>query len=235
MMDAADADDAAGDPLPALSFRTMQVDDLEAVRSLHEEWFPVRYSTGFYDAAVRGKMVGTGEELFSLVAEADGTREMVGLVTCQLTNAETCGDVLFDPADAFVSEQCTRVVYVLTLGSGSRYRRRGLASELLKRCMERAAAEPGCGCVYLHVITYNAAAIRFYEANGFIRLREIQNYYRIDGVDYACYVYVRYLDRARVAGEKEDTSVLASMLAGASFFVPTAVRACLRRGSVGGG
>lgn len=84
MMDAADADDAAGDPLPALSFRTMQVDDLEAVRSLHEEsprragqhwvptrarrsrwvkpharthrWFPVRYSTGFYDAAVRGKM-----------------------------------------------------------------------------------------------------------------------------------------------------------------------------------
>ena len=86
-----------------------------------------------------------------------------------------------------------------------------------------------------HSPRYNAAAIRFYEANGFIRLREIQNYYRIDGVDYACYVYVRYLDRARVAGEKEDTSVLASMLAGASFFVPTAVRACLRRGSVGGG
>lgn len=33
---------------------------------------------------------------------------------------------------------------------------------------------PQCGAAYLHVITYNEAAIRFYEANGFKRLRTLQ-------------------------------------------------------------
>ena len=114
-------------------------------------------------------MVGTGEAIFHLVAEDARTREMVGLVTAQLTDARRCGDALFEPARDFDLNECERVVYVLTLGTVAKYRRRGVSTELLRRCLARAEAEPRCGCVYLHVITYNAAAIAFYERAGFER------------------------------------------------------------------
>ncbi|KAH8093046.1 peptide alpha-N-acetyltransferase [Aureococcus anophagefferens] len=103
----------------------MRVEDLEPIKALHEEWFPVRYSAAFYDAAVRERM---------------------------LTDAATCGDELFEPARDFRAEECSRVM-------------------LLRRCVLRAEAEAGCGAVYLHVITYNDAAIEFYERNDFSRLR----------------------------------------------------------------
>ena len=62
------------DDLPELRFRRLCIDDLETIRcaasaavllaaltrvrarrSLHEEWFPVRYSAAFFDAAVRAR------------------------------------------------------------------------------------------------------------------------------------------------------------------------------------
>jgi len=52
--------------------------------------------------------------------------------------------------------------------------------------------------VYLHVITHNEAAIRFYKKNGFQRLREIPDYYLINERLYNCFLYIRYL------GEEEQ-------------------------------
>ena len=232
--------------VPPLKFRRLCVDDLEAIKALHEEWFPVRYSAAFYDAAVRERMVGTAEPLYTLVAEDARTLEIVGLVTAQLTDAETCGDALFEPSDEFLEAECARVMYVLTLGSASRYRRRGIAKELLRRCVRRAVDEAHCGAVYLHVITYNVAAIDFYEKNDFTRLRMIADYYRIDGVSYACYVYALFLSRARVDGrgatsdgrgraahdddaQRGDlTSYITGALARAALVVPAAWRSCIR-------
>ena len=109
--------DEAREPLPELAFRGLTEDDHAVIKQLHEDWFPVRYSAGFYEAAVRGRMVGTDEAIFHLVAEDARTREMVGLVTAQLTDARRCGDMLFEPAREFDLNECERVVYVLTLGT----------------------------------------------------------------------------------------------------------------------
>lgn len=49
-----------------------------------------------------------------------------------------------------------------------------------------------CGAIYLHVITHNNAAIRFYEKLGFVRVNEIHDYYRIDSDDHSCYLYAKY-------------------------------------------
>ena len=73
-------DEEAREPLPELAFRGLTEDDHAVIKALHEDWFPVRYSAGFYDAAVRGRMVGTGEAIFHLVAEDARTREMVCLL-----------------------------------------------------------------------------------------------------------------------------------------------------------
>ncbi|KAL3766157.1 hypothetical protein ACHAWU_004157, partial [Discostella pseudostelligera] len=58
---------------------------------------------------------------------------------------------------------------------------------------ERNKEEVGCcGALYLHVITYNKGAIRMYERLGFMRVKKIEDYYTINSVNYACYLYARY-------------------------------------------
>ena len=110
----------------------------------------------------------------------------------------------------------TRTVATSTTGAPRSYGRRPA----------RAEAEPRRGRVYLHVAAHIAAAIAFYERAGFERVREIPNYYRIDGEDYACYVYARFLDRARRAPGAAPSLWLASSLAG---LVPAAFRSCFKR------
>jgi ribosomal protein S18 acetylase RimI-like enzyme len=57
-----------------------------------------------------------------------------------------------------------QVMYILTLGTAHFHRRRGVAQALLRRQLRHAlaAADFRCRAVFLHVITYNDAAISFY-------------------------------------------------------------------------
>lgn len=68
----------------------------------------------------------------------------------------------------------THVTYILTLGSRSSVRRRGIASALLQECVENAMRCRSCGAVYLHVKADNTRALRFYEKNGFRNLRFLE-------------------------------------------------------------
>ena len=55
-------------------------------------------------------------------------------------------------------------MYILTLGTSHYHRRRGVAQRLLQEALRYAnqANDYRCRAVYLHVITYNQAAIKFY-------------------------------------------------------------------------
>jgi len=61
----------------------------------------------------------------------------------------------------------------------------------LKRTLERSERTPNCFAVYLHVISYNTAAMRFYEKLGFERVRKILDFYDICGRKFDCYIYAR--------------------------------------------
>lgn len=61
---------------------------------------------------------------------------------------------------------CTQVGYILTLGVAPAARRRGVAAQLLQRVLQ-ALQGRGCRGCFLHVVTYNAAAITFYLAQAF--------------------------------------------------------------------
>lgn len=84
--------------------------------------------------------------------------------------------------------------YIMTLGAVPEFRKKGLGSELVKRCLELARSEHKCGVVYLHVIRYNTNAIRFYEKLGFVRITEIPDYYCIDGDNYNCFLYAKFIN-----------------------------------------
>uniref|UniRef100_A0A7S2N4T1 N-alpha-acetyltransferase 60 n=1 Tax=Helicotheca tamesis TaxID=374047 RepID=A0A7S2N4T1_9STRA len=83
--------------------------------------------------------------------------------------------------------------YIMTLGTVRYYRNRGIASMLVEKAIRDVVeGDEACGVVYLHVITYNERAIGFYERLGFVRVKEIQDYYRINGENYNCYLYAKY-------------------------------------------
>jgi Acetyltransferase (GNAT) family len=67
---------------------------------------------------------------------------------------------------------------------------------LLQRYISYAQSQPHCGAIYLHVITYNVAAIRLYEKAGFVFIKEVPDYYKISGNLYSCYLYVKYINGA---------------------------------------
>ena len=116
-------------------------------------------------------------------------------------------------------------LYLTALAVHPALRRRGVASSLLEAVDAHARSEK-LEQVILHAEDDNDAAIAFYERAGFERVREIPNYYRIEGEDYACYVYARFLDRARRAPGAAPSLWLASSLAG---LVPAAFRSCFKR------
>uniref|UniRef100_A0A7S2GZ31 N-alpha-acetyltransferase 60 n=1 Tax=Octactis speculum TaxID=3111310 RepID=A0A7S2GZ31_9STRA len=203
-----------------ITHRPLCPEDLEELKSLHEEWFPVRYSKAFYESVVHGVVLGSDAPLFSLVAvddhqnDDDGTvtsaaesmdtsgqidttspeirplprANIIGAVIAQIMEAATCGDVDLAPDEY-------KVLYILTLGTASRYRRQGVAKTLVQRCISYAQSVHDCAAVYLHVITYNTAAISFYKDNGFQCLREIADYYLIDQMKYNCYLYIHYTEK----------------------------------------
>jgi ribosomal protein S18 acetylase RimI-like enzyme len=67
-----------------------------------------------------------------------------------------------------------RLFYIMTLGSSHSMRRKGLSTKLVLDCIRLVQQVKDCGAIYLHVITHNHAAIKFYEKLGFYRIDEIQ-------------------------------------------------------------
>ena len=178
-----------------VTFRPLQESDREEIQRLHEDWFPVDYKEDFYDGVVQNKMASTGQPLYTQVA----------VITCPNTQQER---IIGCIVGAFVQvarsksksvelmvpnpNRHTRMFYIMTLGTIKEFRGRGLATTLLEQCFDIIEADSECGVSYLHVITYNTAAIQFYEKLEFSRVEEIENYYLIDDQKYNCYLYAKY-------------------------------------------
>lgn len=103
--------------------------------------------------------------------QQQSVESIVGAVTASTLPLGKVDDPdLMDPSDM----EHTHIMYILTLGCRASVRRRGIASALLKECLQQAARNRRCGAVYLHVKADNMRARRFYEKNGFQNLRFLQ-------------------------------------------------------------
>ena len=173
-----------------LRCRTIQPQDRIQIQALHEEWFPVEYQEEFYNDLVKGKMCHTGEPLYTnvLVDERDE------IVACLVGTSIPRNRLNHLSRQLLLPDgQHDRLFYIMTLGTVTEYRKAGLASSLIQQCIDEVVLpDEECGVLYLHVITMNDAAIRFYERLGFWRVQEIPDYYTIDGKHYNCYLYAKY-------------------------------------------
>lgn len=83
--------------------------------------------------------------------------------------------------------------YVVTLDVAPRYRRHGLARQMMQS-IEQQAVDAGCEATTLHVSVDNADAIAFYESQGYERLHMVRSFY---GLGRHSFVYRKTLQNVR--------------------------------------
>ena len=231
-----------GKDLDALyEYRTIKPTDLQEIKALHEEFFPVRYVDQFYQDAVEGKGIG-GDQLYTIIVTAKGTNcnyhdssssgssssngggRVFSMLSASSTSieegnvinsdgnntqiAKESGEVIIgflfgqfmdtdicEERDIFdIAKRPRKMFYILTIGVRKEYRNVGLASHLVQKSIQAAKEDQSCGIVYLHVIHYNAAAIRMYEKNNFEFLKTMHNFYHIERDYYDSYLYGIFLN-----------------------------------------
>jgi ribosomal-protein-alanine N-acetyltransferase len=149
-----------------MNFRLYQPGDFEQIYAIEEHCFqpPLRFSRAY----IRGLMNNSSAATW--VAEEAGALAGFGII-----------EWLRDPSGA--------TAYVETLEVAENWRNRGIGAELLRR-MEESASNSGVGIVWLHVDVKNAAAIRLYEAHGYVAHGREEDYY---GQDRPALIYAKPL------------------------------------------
>jgi ribosomal protein S18 acetylase RimI-like enzyme len=109
---------------------------------LHDEFFPVKYSDAFYNEMIEERGMH-GLPLFTVIA-VNEKDEVIGFILAQLLDYPARSE----DVDLFQFGQSPKqVCYILTLGVKSEYRRYGIASVLIGRCIDFAALSETCGAV----------------------------------------------------------------------------------------
>ncbi|RLN36647.1 hypothetical protein BBI17_002676 [Phytophthora kernoviae] len=146
-------------------------DNVQRLRELNCQLFPVRYNLAFYK-----EVVSSPPGYAQLACIGGGFA--VGAICCRREPVEGGPDGL-------------QRTYIMTLGVVEGYRRARIGSRLLEGVITQSAQD-GIMQVYLHVQTSNTAALRFYFAHGFEATQVLRNYYKhIEPPD--CYILCRQL------------------------------------------
>lgn len=137
-----------------MHLRPYQPTDFPTLYAIEEACFqpPIRYSRVYLQRLIARR------DSTTWVAEADG--EIAGFTIVEWSD---------DPAAG-------RIAYIQTIEVAPTFRRRGVASELLRRAEESARAARA-NLLWLHVESTNEAAIRLYHAHGFAKQGSEPHYY----------------------------------------------------------
>lgn len=220
-----------------VSFRPLCPDDRRVIQEYHEEWFPVRYDDEFFDELVKNRMVGNPRHrLYTQCACYEHGEDEEVMAACIVGSFGWARRLSPDLRDLIISDSLrfTKVFYIMTLGTVGCYRQAGLAQTLVENCLNLVDKDPACGAVYLHVITFNIAAIKFYEKLGFYRVQEIKDYYVIEGHHYNCYLYAKYFHGEIYTFSKQVNPLLLTSVSQEIVVTITYIRSCLGRSSIFG-
>jgi len=170
-----------------LQLRFLSPSDIDCVKGLCRSWFPIEYPDTWFQE------ITSNSRFYSLAATYQGN--IIGLIV-----AETKELRHLAKEDRTILATCftkaTKVGYILSLGVREDYRKQGIASFLLENLVSHLTSDSfiDVKAVYLHVLTTNTHAIRFYEHRGFIAHSFLPYYYSIKGKRRDGYTYVLYLN-----------------------------------------
>ncbi|CAG2161933.1 unnamed protein product, partial [Oppiella nova] len=165
--------------------------DVPKVKQLCSDWFPIEYPDSWYED------ITSNPKFFALAAVFHF--EIIGLIVAEIKPQTKCNredqGLL---ASSLVNN--SRVVYILTLGVVKEFRRVGIATLLLDNLIHhltRNESTKDCRALYLHVLTTNLVAIRFYEKRQFKRHLFLPLYYSINSTARDGFSYVLYINGGR--------------------------------------
>lgn len=170
-----------------LQLRFLGPNDLVEVKSLCCKWFPIEYPDTWYED------ITSSPRFYSLAAILNN--RIIGILIAEVKSISKC-----NPEDSGILGgrllKDTRVAYVLSLGVVKEYRKNGIASLLLNNLFGLLTTEEylNCKAVYLHVLTTNYVALRFYERHKFRLFRYMPCYYAIKGHQKNGYLYILYIN-----------------------------------------
>ncbi|XP_021574762.1 N-alpha-acetyltransferase 60 isoform X1 [Carlito syrichta] len=173
--------------LSEVSLRLLCHDDIDTVKHLCSDWFPIEYPDSWY------RDITSNKKFFSLAATYRGA--IVGMIVAEIKNRTKIhkedGDIL---ASNFSVD--TQVAYILSLGVVKEFRKHGIGSLLLESLKDHISttAQDHCKAIYLHVLTTNNTAINFYENRDFKQHHYLPYYYSIRGVLKDGFTYVLYIN-----------------------------------------
>ncbi|KAI0210722.1 N-alpha-acetyltransferase 60 [Lamellibrachia satsuma] len=175
--------------LNQVQLRNLCPTDIPAVKKLCAEWFPIDYPDSWFEA------ITSNTKFYSLAAIFD-TR-IIGIIVSEVKRRFKCNR---EDADILASSfpLSTEVAYILSLGVVETFRRCGIASLLLNSLLSYllSAEQHNCKAIYLHVLTTNVSAIRFYERQNFKQHSFLPYYYSIHAAPHDAYCYVLYMNGA---------------------------------------
>ncbi|XP_037043515.1 N-alpha-acetyltransferase 60 [Bradysia coprophila] len=170
-----------------VQLRFLCPDDLEEVRTLCQDWFPLDYPLSWYID------ITSSTRFFALAAIYDFT--IIGLIVAEIKpylrlNKED-KDILPESMGRDVD-----VGYILSLGVHKKFRRNGIGSLLLDSLLSHltTAERSKVKAIFLHVLTTNQPAILFYEKRRFRMHSFLPYYYCIRGNCKDGFTYVLYIN-----------------------------------------
>lgn len=162
--------------------------DLDEVRALCQDWFPIEYPLSWYE-----EITSSTSRFYALAAVYN--QIIIGLIVAEIKpycalNPEDTGIL----AKSFI--KTSDVGYILSLGVAKEYRRNGIATLLLDSLLGHltTAERKRVKAVFLHVLTTNSAAIMFYERRKFRLHCFLPYYYSIKGRCKDGFTYVLYIN-----------------------------------------
>ncbi|TNV86426.1 hypothetical protein FGO68_gene2430 [Halteria grandinella] len=188
--------------LKNIYFRQLEEGDIQETKRLHEEWFPLNYEDSFYNRISKANIIAIGcfVKIRATLEQPTEKELMLGVI---LTKVQYHNDEVREIMNqrerdlntdtglfgwlrwfkSIVSCRGDHVgAYIMTIGVIDECRRLGLGTQLIERTIKVLNRDfPACAVLYLHVVTYNESAIRFYlnERNRFVRYGLIKDHYVI--------------------------------------------------------
>lgn len=203
----------------SIAFRSIRPSDIDVLEQIHTDIFPIRYESEFFQNVVNGRDIVSWAAVDR--SRPNQSDELVGFVTARIVLAKE--SEISDQIRSSKSDQT--LVYILTLGVVESYRNRGIASSLIREVIRYASAIPTCRGVYLHVISYNNAAIHLYQKMSFNCIRRLYGFYLINGQHYDSYLFVYYVNGGRSpCSPLELVTIMATCVRGAFKSVATRLR-----------
>ena len=201
-------------------YKPLSKDSFQDVKNLHKEWFPIDYDDDFFSNVLNnngGKYFTIGA-FYNIKTDNKDKEVILGLAFCEFEYVmdqlnkfindkildEINGNIsICDELKSYMKCQFDKYIYIMTIGVMDEFRQMNIGSNLLKYIYNIALKIDRCIAIYLHVISYNETAIKFYQKNKYKNVAKIDNYYNFEDKNYDAFVFMRTISKI----EKEEFKI----------------------------